>query len=401
MLNLKSSILRVLKTLLTVTLAASALTVSAQLPSSTAGSYQALLEHNAWYNGGYGGSLRITVTSTGSFSGTITRGIHKNAIKGKFTQATLETVPQSTFFVPRRFPYAPLFVTLQIPAGENIITGTLLEPAGEVLGISGRKAGFSKSRPATEYAGTWNTAYEIPEAHIGDLSLPQGAAWARQKISSSGVATWSGRLPDGKSFTHSSLLSASGHAAIHVMMYYYQASVQGWQALNAESNASIATLYWIRTAFSSRKYPEGFPMLTLIGNGGKYITPTGSNLIFGLTKDQENVRFIFSQGGLVSSFSQPFSVGSKHKITLPIGTGNPYKISATFSPSSGILLGSGKTMDYLVSNPANARPGTFSALAIPGRNAAVGNFQLPVSNAKDARILSGKLVAEENYLLDY
>lgn len=215
-------------------------------------------------------------------------------------------MPQSTFFVPRRFPYAPLFVTLQIPAGENIITGTLLEPAGEVLGISGRKAGFSKSRPATEYAGTWNTAYEIPEAHIGDLSLPQGATWARQKISSSGVATWSGRLPDGKSFTHSSLLSASGHAAIHVMMYYYQASVQGWQALNAESNASIATLYWIRTAFSSRKYPEGFPMLTLIGNGGKYITPTGSNLIFGLTKSQENVGFIFSQGGLVAALANHF-----------------------------------------------------------------------------------------------
>ena len=401
MLKLKSSTLRVLKVLLTVTLMTSALTVSAQLPSTTAGTYQALLDHHAWYNGGYGGSLRITVTTTGSYSGTITRGIHENTIKGKFTQATVEAVPQSTFFVPRRYPYAPLFVTLQIPSGENTITGTLLEPSGEILSISGRKAGFNSKLPATGFVGTWNTAYEIPVVHIGNASLPQGACWARQKISSSGVATWIGRLPDGNSFTHSSLLSASGHAALHVMLHGYRASIQGWQVLNAESKTSIATLYWIKSAFSKTKYPDGFPMLTLLGNGGKYTAPTGSNLIFGITSGQQNARFAFSQGGLASSFSQPFTMGAKHKITLPTGSGNPYQIKATLDPATGILLGSGKAINYVSTNPSSGRPGTFSAVAIPGRDVAVGNFQLPVSTAKGAQILSGKLVAEENYLLNY
>lgn len=401
MTKLNLSFLHAFKALAAIALLSPALTVSAQLPSTTAGTYQALLDHHAWYNGGYGGSLRITVTTTGSFSGTITRGIHKNSIKGKFTQATVDSVPQTTFNVPRRSPYAPLFVTLQIPSGENTITGTLLEPSGETLSISGRKAGFSSSRPATGFIGTWNTAYEIPSAHVGDLSLPQGACWARQKISSSGVATWTGRLPDGNSFTHSSLLSASGHASLHVMLHYYQASIQGWQALNPEAQTSTATLYWIKSAFSKRKYPEGFPLLTLLGTGGRYTPPAGSALIFGITPGLENARFVFSQGGLASPYTQVFTLGSKHKITLPVGAGNLYQVKATLYPLTGILLGSGKAIDFVSTNPSNARPGTFSALAIPGRDAAIGNFQLPVSNAKDARILSGKLIAEENHQADY
>lgn len=401
MLNLKSSTFRVLKTFLNVTLFTAALSVSAQLPGTTAGSYQALLDHHAWYNGGYGGSLRITVTTTGSFSGTITRGIHKNSIKGRFSQATVDAVPQATFNVPRRSPYAPLFVTLQIPVGENIITGTLLEPGGETLNISGRKAGFSSKKPATGFTGTWNTAYEIPDTHLGDLTLPQGAAWARQKISSSGVATWSGRLPDGKSFTHSSLLSASGHAALHVMMFHYQASVQGWQHLNSETKASTAVMYWIRSAFKSTKYPEGFPMLTLLGAGGKYTAPKGAEILFGYPSQNENARFVFSYGGLdTSPFVQPYTISSKNKLTLP-KISNAYKIKAVLDPATGIFSGSGKSFAYSPLAPAAARPATFSGLAIPGRNVAIGYFLLPVSNAKNARIVSGKFVSEQNYHLEY
>lgn len=67
---------------------------------------------------------------------------------------------------------------------------------------------------------------------------------------------------------------------------------------------------------------------------------------------------------------------------------------------SGIVSGSGTALDYSLLQPNNARPGTFSALLIPGQEQAVGHFLLPFSTSRNAPILSGKLIGEENSLLD-
>lgn len=369
------------------------------LPEGTAGSYYALLDRHSWYNGGFGGSLQITVTLTGTYSGYITRGIHRTQISG-----VLDTVPGGTpapagsFLVPRRSPYDPLTVSFSLPVGGSSITGTLNEPEGDVIQLSGYKAAFSKTSPASAYVGQWNTALELPAELVGNDTYPQGAGWAIQSVSSTGTVAWISRLADGTANTFSTALGVDGQTAVHLMLYSYSGSVQGTLFFDSEDDVTEGSLGWVKGAVSSRSYSAGFPLHFLNANGGLYTPPASNEMIFGIPAGTNNARLIFSEGGLSSDFVQIFSIGARNVISIPSAgsAGNPYKIALSANFRTGIVSGSGTALDFILNEPQNSRPGTFSSLLIPGREQSVGHFLLPTSTSRTAPILSGKLIGEEN-----
>lgn len=369
------------------------------LPTGTAGTYFALLDRHPWYNGGYGGSLQITVTSTGTYSGFITRGIHRAPISGALdTVPSGSPAPAGSFLVARRSPYDPLTVSFSLPMGESSITGTLREPGGDVIQLSGYKASFSKTSPASAYVGQWNTALELPAELVGDDSYPQGAGWAIQSVSSTGTVTWTSRLADGTANTFSTALGAEGQTAVHLMLYSYSGSVQGTLFFDSLDDITEGSLGWVKSTVSSRSYSAGFPLHFLNANGALYTPPASNEMIFGITAGANNARLIFSEGGLSSSFAQTFTIGARNAISLLTSgsSGNPYRITLSANFKTGIVSGSGTALDFIVSQPQNARPGTFSSLLIPGREQAVGHFLLPTSTSRTAPILSGKLIGEQN-----
>ncbi|MEQ1751804.1 MAG: Ig domain-containing protein, partial [Prosthecobacter sp.] len=132
------------------------------LPAGTAGSYNALLDRQDWLNGGYGGSLRLTVNADGTYSGVINRGYHSNRIVGQLETQPGGVAPIGEFSVPRRSPYVPLQFAFVLPIGTGQISGVLSEPDGFSANLSGFRAAYSASRPATAFAGRWNTGYELP-----------------------------------------------------------------------------------------------------------------------------------------------------------------------------------------------------------------------------------------------
>lgn len=366
------------------------------LPTGTVGTYHALLDHQTWYNGGYGGSLRLTVAADGSYSGVITRGIHRNSIVGRLDTQPGGVDPEGAFSIPRRSPYLPLRVAFTLPIGTGQIFGLLHEPEGVGINLFGYRSAYSATRPATAYAGRWNTGYELPQQLVGNAAYPQGAAWATQTVSTSGLVTWTGRLADGTAFTHSTGLAEEGQTSLHVMLYNYNGSIQGWQTLNSLTDQSSAFLEWIKNPVGGRSYPYGFARHSLTGYGGLYTPPSNGSLVFGIYSGTGNARLIFREGGLASNYTQAFTLGAGHSITFPTGSGNPYKLSASVNITTGILTGSGTAMDFSEQNITNQRAGTLSALLIPGREQAVGHFQLPTTRSATAPILSGKLVGEEN-----
>lgn len=368
------------------------------LPEGTVGTYNALIDRHPWYNGSYGGSLKIVVTATGSFSGTITRGIHRNSIKGVLDTLPGNVTPTGTFQVPRRSPYDPLTVSFSLPIGASIITGNLQEPEGDVINLSGLKAGFSNSQPATNFMGRWNVAYELPENLVGNDTYPQGAAWSSQVISKSGAVSWTTRLADGTSSTFSTDLGANGQTLVHLMLYNYAGSVQGSQVFNATNRTTVGNLGWVKSANTTRSYSSGFPLHFLSGAGARYTPPAANEMIFGITAGTNNARLLFTEGGLGEAFTQVFSLGTQNKVTLPTGAANPYGIKMSINLATGVVTGSGTAMDYQQNLPTNSRSGTFSGLLIPGREQAVGHFLLPASRAKNSQILSGKLIGEENFI---
>jgi hypothetical protein len=369
------------------------------LPEGTAGTFHALLDRHPWYNGGYGGSLQITVTATGTYTGYITRGIHRTQIKGVLdTVPGGSTAPESSFLVARRAPYEPLTVAFSLPIGSGSIIGTLREPEGDVIQLSGYRAAFSKTNPATAYVGQWNTALELPNELIGDSTYPQGAGWAIQTISSTGSVAWISKLADGTPKTFSTALGAQGQTAVHLMLYDNAGSLQGTVSFDSNSDTTSGSLGWVKSPVYSRNYSAGFPLHFLNASGALYTPPAANELIFGITAGADNARLLFTQGGLSSPFTQTFTIGTGNVITLPAlgSVANPYKIKLTATLKTGVVSGSGTAMDYSLNQPANARLGIFSSLLIPGREQAVGYFLLPTSTSNSAPLLSGKLIGEEN-----
>ncbi len=368
------------------------------LPVGTAGTYNALLDRQEWLNGGYGGTLRLTVNADGTFSGVINRGYHRHSIVGRLDTQPGGEAPVGLFSLTRRSPYLPLQVAFTLPIGTGQIFGVIQEPNGPAINLFGYRAAYSATVPATAFAGRWNTAYELPGELVGNAAYPQGAAWATQTVSAAGLVTWTGRMADGTTFTHSTGLAQAGQTLLHVMLYNSNGSVQGWQTLNSLTNLTAATLDWYKTITGGRSYPTGIPLHTLTGLGGKYTAPTAGNLIFGIGAGANNAIFTFTQGGLTSAYTQLLTVGALNKLSFPTGGANPYKISASLDVLTGIITGTGTVADFLETGPSNQRAASFSALLIPNSEKAVGHFLLPTTKTTTSPILSGKLVGQEvNY----
>ncbi len=372
------------------------------LPAGVLGSFHGLVERNSRYNGGYGGVLNLTTSSTGAFSGAITRGIHKHSFTGRLTATTTADAPVSAqVSLTRRAPFGPLTFRFELIPTEGKLEGTLTDPTitpAEVAIIEGLQAAFSASVPATAYVGRWNTAYELPSPLVNNVIYPQGASWSTQVVSASGMAAWTSRLADGTTVTGSAGIAADGSTPLHAMLYSNLGSVQGWQQLDSGTLASGGSLSWVKSSVAGTlSYASGFPLHDLAGSGARYTTPVGSEMLFGITPGTDNAALTFTQGGLSQAFSQIFSFGAGNLITIPSGSANPHQIKFTLDLTTGILSGSGATMDIDPRNPSlnRQRPGTFSALLIPNFEQAIGHFLLPTSRSASAPILSGKLLGAE------
>ena len=101
----------------------------ASFPTGTVGTYTALLDRHPWYNGGCGGLLKLTVTSSGSYSGRITRGMHSKAFKGKLRFHEDGITPIGSFAVTRVKSYTP-------PAKGEQLLGITPSIANIILGIT-------------------------------------------------------------------------------------------------------------------------------------------------------------------------------------------------------------------------------------------------------------------------
>lgn len=368
------------------------------LPDEVIGTFHGLLDRNERYNGGFGGMVTLTTTSTGSYSGTLTRGMHKHTFKGRLNASSVPgAAPTGEVLLPRATPYGPLTFQFSLRAESESLDGTITDPTitpADIASVNGLRASAS----AGAFAGRWNTAHELPLPLISNVTYPQGATWSTQVVSAKGAAVLTGRLADGVSFTSSAGLSAEGSAPVHAMLYKNLGSIHGWHELDDVTDTTSASLSWWKTPVAnSRSYAFGFPEHILVGAGARYIVPGADEMLFGIGISPDNASLTFTEGGLAVPFVQTFTLGLKNVVSLPQGSANPHQIKLAMDLKTGIVTGTGAAMDINPLNPAQnrQRPGTFSALLIPQREEAVGHFLLPASTSKTSPILSGKLVGGE------
>ena len=366
------------------------------LPANAIGTFNGYVPRSERYNGGFGGMLTLTTTSTGSYSGTITRGIHTHTFTGRLSASSTPGIrPAGQVLLARRAPYGPLYFRFELDASTNILLGTITDPSispADVIGFGAlRVGGFAP------YVGRWNITCLPNSGLIGNSAYPQGASWYTLTVSPTGLGTMVARLADGTALTRSYGLGDSGDFPFHVMLYGNFGSVQG--AFNLDETNAGASLTWFKSPGAvSRSYASGFPAHSLFGGGARYVAPAVGQMLFGIGIAPDNARLTFTQGGLAVPFVQTFTLGAGNIVSMPQGSSNPHQIKLSMDLNTGIITGSGSAMDINPLNPAQnrQRPGTFSGLLNPVYEQAHGHFLLPASTSPTSPILSGHVVGEEN-----
>ncbi|SKA98172.1 Immunoglobulin I-set domain-containing protein [Prosthecobacter debontii] len=363
------------------------------LPPGTVGTYRGLVDRNGIYNGGYGGSFTLTIGKTGSFSGTVTRGKTRSSFKGMLDTYAGEIFSTGTISLRDPAFDAPLNLTFGL--SDDQLDGSLgLEEDEHFASISAAKQWTGLPENFEDAPGLFNVP--LLTSQISD-DYPLGSGFISTTLTTKGRVSYSGRLADGTSITGSAIPCGEGFLPIHHMLYKNLGSLQGTLTFDSTLPSVDADMDWFKSPqLGSRSYSSGFLVHDLTGTGSRYTPPISPALVLSLPLVSFNAALTFSDGGLFTGFTQYFSLRSKNVADFS-GISNPHQLALKVNAKTGMITGSGKAMDIDPENPGllRQRPGTAVGLIIPNLNRAEGYFLLPENPAKNAPILSGRMIFQE------
>jgi hypothetical protein len=371
-----------------------------------AGTYHGTIARQADHDGdrALGGSVTLTVNTTGRFTGRILTGGISRSLKGSLSSPPPENLPES--YDP------PLVVGLEIGTGQNgpqIITGIsspIRMPDGAqaqvAFGIEGSiLVGVLQDSPSSlitafrqdpapadmtegKKAGRFHFQLGIDATDESEVTLPEGRGFATLLVSPSGGVNWVGKLPEGTAFTGRSGIShlilhgqpSSWVIPLHQTLYRKQGSVQGLFAFQSGNPVGEAQLDWNKTPGTKpdHLYPR-IPLTTLNGEGSRYQWGKGAPLLdsaLDLNDETPNGLLRLQSTALLENLDLSFTLTDKGKITVP----NPVPLSRpTLKLAAKTAL---FTLKSRLTQEATAhRALNGQALWIPHLKKAVGVFTLP------------------------
>lgn len=265
----------------------------------------------------------------------------------------------------------------------------------------------STNKPPAAYPGYYTARFNRDNAS-GDG--PRGEGYATLTLTTTGTATWAGKLADGTPITGASLLCEGGEVPFHFMLYTGKGSLQG--AVIVQSSTGLITPHtmpaadWFRLPPAAvpptRSYASGFHILDLSLQGARYPKTPAPSLatLLSLPPTASNLRITVADVfGATNQFVLVGTVSPTGVITLPTTTSaNPNQVKLTFAPATGIYTGS-YTLPAQDNSPA--RKADFSGILIAPQNFATGyhlqpQIPEPGQSPTTTPILSGKITLSGN-----
>lgn len=352
------------------------------LPSANVGSFVATISPSSQLNGNKGGRMDLTVLDTAAYTARLILGTETISAAGSLGIGSALTgsgglTYQSRIQLKRR-DKSVLTLLFEIDPDQGYVTG-IITNGTESSGVSGFRQFWDSRWNPCAYAlaagSFYNMALNLDDEDVGKANIPQGSGYLSMSVSSKGVGTLSGRLPDGTSVTGSSMIGPAGEALLFSMLYLNKGSILsqiniGDTALGTAGNTLLrvdGSLRWIKDAMAAteRNYQPGFPSTTLIIQGASYSNPGTNKIIMGLPDTAgtgaANARIDFSQGGLDSASRNP-----DRAIRITTANGSVYpetnaaSTSLAISAATGALSGS-----FLLNDNGVARTVTYLGLVIP------------------------------------
>jgi len=285
------------------------------------------------------GAFKVTVTSAGTYSGSLQMAAGKYSFNGVFG-----VVCQATNLVLRKGTNAlSISFMLQADASTNQFLGNLSDGVW-VAGMHGAMAPFnSKTNPAP-YAGNYTIA--IP----GQTNSPSlGNGYGSVRVDGNGNARLTGMLADGTKISQSALLSQDGLWPVFVPLYSGKGLVMAWISFTNRTTDDLnGAVNWIKLANPSAIfYPDG---LVFAGSAiGSAFNP-GSALA--LNVEVSKLQTSSSAPGNITTLKISPTTGTFKGSLLNKLTGQPTSFQGALlqkpNTAYGFILGTGQSTPLML-----------------------------------------------------
>lgn len=388
-------------------------------PAAGIGTYNGLVDRDPLPLGahtiddGLGGSVSVTITGIGSYTGKLVLAGTSYPLTGNFN-ATVGSADLSTTATFARVGQSNLTVTFATDSANGVLAGAVSDPLnGIVVAHSSLRNPWTAAMP-TGKAGTYTAEAQIQNGGlIGNAAYPQGRSFATITITPAGAVTWVGKMADGSSpaTSFTTTLSAGEAFPVHLMLNAGLGSAQGSLNVTPDSGMPInggrplldGTLDWAKNAQPpggpDRVYHDGITRFNLTVKGGRYAAPPANTPVLGLTPSgvpgTNNAKITFSQGGLTgpeaSLTNRALRITPTNTADLSNPAANPAMLKLTLNAATGAMNGS-----FVLTDGGATRTVAYAGVIIPRTDvlAGAGYFLLPglTPTATLSPILSGEVL---------
>jgi len=287
------------------------------------------------------GQFKVTVSSSGKYSGSLIMASGKYAFSGQFG-----VLCQGTNLVLRKGASA-LTVNFSLnPDGSiNPILGNISDGIW-TAGMQGARSTFNAVTRPAPYAGTYTLA--VPSQDLGP-STPIGNGYGSVRVDGSGNVKLSGVLADGTKITQAAQLSEDGTWPLFVPLYKGKGLLMAWVSFaNRTEDDLHGGLNWIKQPdLLSKYYPSGF---ALEGNavGSLFAPPSALALNAEVAKLQSNG----NANTMVTSLKVSATTGTFKGSLMDKTTGKPASFQGALllkmNTGYGFILGPGQSAPVIL-----------------------------------------------------
>ena len=396
------------------------------LSSKVVGTFNGLVDRNAGLGAGHGGKITLTVTATGSFTGSLAIGAETLPLTGKL-DGTVTDATLSNFKVKRTGTLPMLTLNLSINGTTGDLTGSVTDGVvASPLVVQAKQNPWSSSITGTKVPAALATSYttvldiadssligtdpaSTPPGNVANVAYPQGRGYGTLTIGLDGTANWTGKMGDGVVASFATTMSSDGSVPMHVMLYTNMGAAHGWLKAKADSTMSPTnggnsmldgTIDWEKAGPASatdRVYKTGFAKHDLVAKGGKYTGPSAVTFL-GLSAPPSNARIVFTEGGIAGPLTGPAPIpaaavnaGSLNLVVslstsnaMTAVTSNPTGVTLTISGTTGAMSGA----FTLKGDPDPTKPTTMVSRSVTYSGVLVSRLDLSIQNGFGCFVLS-------------
>ncbi len=325
------------------------------------------LTHKGAYNGMIAGDtaahatsglFKATVAALGTFTGRLTIGGLGYAISGKFN------AQGDAAITIKRGLLAPLVVALHLDldGGTDRITGSVTDGTFTAA-ISADRGALASPVP---HALTGRYTVSLPPNPSQDPLLPSGNGYATLVVSKAGLATLSGALADGKTFTASATIAKDGSFPFYVPLYSGKGSIASRVTFRDSGVSDLdGVFHWSKPLRAlDRYYPQAFETDAPVV-GSRYIAPLAGQTVVVVAEGLNNSELQFGEGDLEPAVMQPATLTPKNTVAVVAPVLKLLKV--TITPSTGRFSGS-------FTHPLTKTTSTIGGIIFQRQNAGFGFF---------------------------